>query len=173
MFSFTPSHTSKTKVLQGFTLIELMVVIGIIGLLLTIAVPSYQNYIAQARVSEGLSLASVAKTTVSINASIGADSINRDIENTPATYAVESITVDKRGVITITYTQAVAPEGSNTLKLIPYTGTGNNRKLLTAGEIPQGTIQWLCSSADIEAIGNETSGTLPTKIAPSECRSGK
>lgn len=53
------------KVQQGFTLIELMIVVAIIGILAAIAIPAYQDYTKRAHVSEGLSLAAGAKTAVS------------------------------------------------------------------------------------------------------------
>ena len=53
------------KVQQGFTLIELMIVVAIIGILAAVAIPAYQDYTVRAQVTEGLSLASAAKTAVS------------------------------------------------------------------------------------------------------------
>lgn len=55
---------SMKKVQQGFTLIELMIVVAIIGILAAIAIPAYQDYTVRAKVSEGLELAKAAKTTV-------------------------------------------------------------------------------------------------------------
>lgn len=62
------------KTQNGFTLIELMIVVAIIGILAAVALPAYQDYTARSRVTEGLALASEAKAVVQDNASAGTPS---------------------------------------------------------------------------------------------------
>lgn len=172
------------KFQQGFTLIELMIVVAIIGILAAIAIPAYQDYTVRSRVTEGINLASSAKSAISegfqSDNMTGVESVasawNTDF--TPTKY-VTNISIDSAaGGITITYntTNSGIPQlsgGSDTLLLTPYVrDTGGNASALAAGL--QGNIDWACSSQTSLAATSKgmtpTNGTLNPKYAPAECR---
>ena len=97
---------------KGFTLIELMIVVAIVGILAAIAIPAYQDYTVRARVTEGLSLASAAKVTVSENAMSGLP-LNQGYTAPGATTNVTSIAVNSaNGQITVTYVAAIDTSGT-------------------------------------------------------------
>ena len=154
------------KVQQGFTLIELMIVVAIIGILAAVAIPAYQDYTVRAKVTEGLSLASGMKATIAENAANGIALNN----NTPgvgaapaftATRNVSNMVAAANGEITITYP---ASAGGGTLVLAPRDGAN----ALVAGTLPVNPITWNCNAVGSSLTGS--AGTLQAKYAPAECR---
>jgi type IV pilus assembly protein PilA len=145
------------RVQQGFTLIELMIVVAIIGILAAVALPAYQDYTVRAKVSEGLSLASGAKTAVAENVMNGSSDLTAGWTPPPTTNNVTGVAVDKiTGQITITMAK---PAGDGTLILVPMSGG----VALSAGTVPGSAITWDCTVAIAK-------GTLLPKYRPSVCR---
>lgn len=142
------------KVQQGFTLIELMIVVAIIGILAAVAIPAYQDYTVRARVTEGLSLASAAKTTVAENAYEGTTDLSIGWTAPAATDNVTSVGIAAAtGVITVTYAAAAK---NVVLTLTPNSGGA----AIAAGTIPDDAITWNCAVSD---AGNN-------KYVPASCR---
>ncbi len=161
----------KTKQ-QGFTLIELMIVVAIIGILASIAIPAYQDYIIRSKITEGLNLATSAKVAVAENSLTGVR-VDSGWSVPDPTKILENIVIHtevaKYGEIEIFYTTEVAPAGENTLVLIPRDET----MALVEGRPPvTGAITWYCSSASSTAANTPggTVGKLAGRYAPSKCR---
>ena len=142
----------KRSLQKGFTLIELMIVVAIIGILAAIALPAYQDYTTRSKLSEGLSLGASAKTAVSEHrlsrGSWPADNEAAGYES-PVTKYVSGISI-VNGLITITYkTDAGVVAANNKLSLSPISVTGG--------------VDWKCKAP--------TSNAVLAKYLPANCRS--
>ena len=139
---------------KGFTLIELMIVIAIIGILAAIAIPAYQDYTVRSKVAEGLNLAGAAKLAVSeVYDSLGTMPASQASYGLPQPDSIQGTYVSSvsvaSGLVTIAYKPAVGGnpnQGGLNIVLTPNTSAG-------------GSVQWDC-----------TGGSILTKYRPANCR---
>ncbi len=154
------------QVQKGFTLIELMIVIAIIGILAAIAIPAYQNYTIRSQITEGLTLADGWKTAIGeYYATTGNWPTQSKLSGTCVTVGKyeSQVQVNAGGVIAITYGNQVNSKVSGCiLQLTPYTNA-NNDVLWQCGNAtaPSGTI----------ASGAGGSSTVPAQYLPVSCHS--
>lgn len=138
------------KLQQGFTLIELMIVIAILGILMAIAIPAYQDYAVRAKVSEGINLAGASKLAVAETySSTGSFPASNASAGLPADTSINGTYVSSvgttNGVINITFNTKEAKISGGILQLSATTAAGS--------------VKWVCRH-----------NTIDSRYVPSECR---
>ena len=156
----------KRSMQKGFTLIELMIVVAIIGILAAVALPAYQDYTVRAKVTEGLVVASSAKLAVAENAANGKVF---DSGWTPPTQTsnVTSVAISQTtGLITILYPAAA---GNGTIFITPTSSGAALAGTTTGSTVPVGgSVNWSCANDGVTLT--TATGTLANKYRPAQCR---
>lgn len=146
----------------GFTVLEFLIVLTVLAIIASVAIPTWQDAAIRARVAEGLALAEPAKAIVSANAARGAP-LSEGFRFSAAGTSVSSMTISADGAVTVNYGPTA---GNGSVVLNPSAGG----ERLMPGRKTTGAVTWRCNAAASRPDAGAQAGTLAPNHAPAECR---